>query len=44
MLNNTKDYRLTDGSDAVFLYPVQVHEKDAQGKWAEIDDGLSSTD
>ena len=24
MLNNTKDYRLTDGSDAVFLYPIHA--------------------
>ena len=29
---NAKAYRLTDGSDSVLLYPVSVHEKDAEGK------------
>ncbi len=40
---NTKSYRLTDGSNAVLLYPISVHEKDAEGKWVEIDNLLKET-
>ena len=41
---NAKDYRLTNGSDAVFLYPIAVHEKDEGGKWIEIDNQLKLTE
>ncbi|MBQ2043123.1 MAG: RHS repeat protein, partial [Firmicutes bacterium] len=36
-----KGYRLKDGSEAVFLYPFAVNEKDGSGSWAEIDNTLS---
>ena len=35
-----KGYRLSDGSDAVFLYPFAVNEKDSQDNWVEIDNRL----
>jgi len=41
---NTKSYRLTNGSNAVFLYPIAVHEKDAAGEWVEIDNLLKETE
>ena len=37
---NVKSYSLTDGSNVSLLYPITVHEKDAEGKWVEIDNLL----
>ena len=37
---NVKSYSLMDGSSVSLLYPVTVHEKDAEGRWIEIDNLL----